>query len=36
MSLFNDLRSAGHPPDGVIRIDRPGKAPLLSAWLDAS
>jgi hypothetical protein len=33
--LFEDLAAAGHPPDGVIRIDRPGRAPLLTAWLDA-
>lgn len=33
--LFDDLRTAGHPPDGIIRIDRPGRAPLLTAWLDA-
>ena len=33
--LFDDLRAAGHPPDGIIHIDRPGRAPLLTAWLDA-
>jgi hypothetical protein len=33
--LFDDLRSAGHPPDGMIHIDRPGRGPLLTAWLDA-
>ncbi len=33
--LLDDLASAGHPPDGVIRIDRPDKAPLLTARLDA-
>jgi hypothetical protein len=33
--LFDDLRAAGHPPDGVIHIDRPGRGPLLTAWLDA-
>jgi hypothetical protein len=33
--LFDDLAAAGHPPDGIIRIDRPGKGPLLTAWLDA-
>lgn len=34
-TLFGDLASAGHPPDGVIHIDRPGRGPLLTAWLDA-
>ncbi len=33
--LFDDLARAGHPPDGVIHIDRPGRFPLLTAWLDA-
>jgi hypothetical protein len=33
--LFEDLAAAGHPPDGVIHIDRPGRGPLLTAWLDA-
>jgi hypothetical protein len=33
--LFDDLATAGHPPDGVIRIDRPHRHPLLTAWLDA-
>ena len=33
--LFDDLTAAGHPPDGTIRIDRPGRAPLLTAWLNA-
>jgi hypothetical protein len=32
--LFDDLAACGHPPDGIIRIDRPGRAPLLTAWLD--
>ena len=32
--LFDDLRRAGHPPDGRIRIDRPQRHPLLSAWID--
>lgn len=34
-ALFDDLRQVGHPPDGVIRIDRPGRHPLQTAWLDA-
>lgn len=33
--LFDDLAAHGHPPDGIIRIDRPGRGPLLTAWLDA-
>lgn len=33
--LFDDLAMAGHPPNGVIRIDRPHRHPLLTAWLDA-
>lgn len=33
--LFDDLRAAGWPPDGIIRIDRPLRNPLLTAWLDA-
>lgn len=33
--LVDDLRSAGHPPDGVIHIDRPGRHPLQTAWFDA-
>jgi hypothetical protein len=32
--LFDDLRQAGHPPDGRIRIDRQQRHPLLSAWID--
>ena len=32
--LFDDLSDAGHPPDGRIRIDRPRRHPLLSAWID--
>jgi hypothetical protein len=32
--LFDDLAAVGHPPDGVIRIDRPHRQPLLTAWLD--
>ena len=33
--LFDDLTAAGHPPDGIIHIDRPGRSPLMTAWLDA-
>jgi hypothetical protein len=33
--LFDDLSDAGYPPDGRVRIDRPGRHPLLSAWIDA-
>lgn len=33
--LFEHLRAAGHPPDGTIHIDRPGRGPLLTAWIDA-
>ncbi len=32
--LFEDLASSGYPPDGIIQIDRPGRPPLLTAWLD--
>jgi hypothetical protein len=32
--LFDDLSDAGYPPDGRIRIDRPRRHPLLSAWID--
>jgi hypothetical protein len=32
--LFDDLSDAGYPPDGQIRIDRPRRHPLLSAWID--
>jgi hypothetical protein len=34
-ALFDDLSDAGNPPDGMIRIDRPRRHPLLSAWIDA-
>jgi hypothetical protein len=34
-ALFDDLRDAGYPPNGMIRIDRPRRHPLLSAWIDA-
>ena len=33
--LFGDLAAAGYPPDGTIHIDRPGRSPLRTAWLDA-
>jgi hypothetical protein len=33
--LFDDLSDAGYPPDGRIRIDRPRRHSLLSAWIDA-
>jgi hypothetical protein len=33
--LFDDLSDAGYPPDGRVRIDRPWRHPLLSAWIDA-
>lgn len=26
---------AGHEPDGIIHIDRPGRSPLQTVWLDA-
>lgn len=32
--LFQDLTAAGHPPDGTIHIDRPGRNPLRTAWLN--
>jgi hypothetical protein len=32
--LFDDLTRAGHPPDGVIHIDRPGRSPLMTGWFD--
>jgi hypothetical protein len=32
--LFEDLAAVGHPPHGVIRIDRPHRHPLLTAWID--
>jgi hypothetical protein len=34
-ALFDELRAAGHPPNGIIHIDRPGRHPLRTAWLDA-
>jgi hypothetical protein len=33
--LFEELRATGHPPNGIIHIDRPSRGPLLTAWLDA-
>ena len=33
--LFDELTAAGHRPDGTIHIDRPGRHPLITAWLDA-
>ena len=32
--LSDDLTDAGYPPDGIIRIDRPRRHPLLTAWID--
>lgn len=32
--LFDDLAAAGHPPDGVIHIERPDRPPLLSALIN--
>ncbi|HSL60124.1 MAG TPA: hypothetical protein VK866_19915 [Acidimicrobiales bacterium] len=34
-ALVADLTAVGYRPDGVIHIDRPGRAPLLTVWLDA-
>lgn len=34
--LVADLTELGHGPDGVILIDRPGKAPLQTVWFDVS
>lgn len=33
--LFEHLTAAGNPPDGIIHIDRPGRNPLITAWLDS-
>jgi hypothetical protein len=33
--LFEDLIAAGRAPDGIIHIDRPGRSPLLTGWIDA-
>ncbi len=32
--LFADLTACGHAPNGRIRIDRPRRHPLITAWLD--
>jgi hypothetical protein len=32
--LFADLACFGHMPDGTIYIERPGRGPLITAWLD--
>lgn len=32
--LFDELSQCGHPPSGRIRIDRPGRHPLITAWID--
>ena len=34
-ALFEDMAGAGFAPDGTIAIDRPGRQPLRTAWLDA-
>ena len=34
-ALFDELTEVGHPPAGRISIDRPGRFPLVTAWLDA-
>ncbi|HJY45980.1 MAG TPA: hypothetical protein VJ301_15270 [Propionibacteriaceae bacterium] len=33
--LFGDLTAYGHEPTGKILIERPGRNPLITAWLDA-
>jgi hypothetical protein len=33
--LFGDLTSYGYQPTGKILIERPGRNPLITAWLDA-
>jgi hypothetical protein len=33
--LFGDLTSFGYAPTGRILIERPGRNPLITAWLDA-
>lgn len=33
--LFGALTSYGHGPTGRILIERPGRNPLITAWLDA-
>jgi hypothetical protein len=32
--LFANLANFGHKPDGTIYIERPGRGPLITAWLD--
>ena len=32
--LVEHLRAIGRAPDGIIHIDRPGRPPLLTVWLD--
>lgn len=34
--FVEDLTAAGFTPDGVIRIERPGRFPLQTVWLDRS
>ncbi len=33
--LFDELVACGHEPSGRICIERPGRGPLITAWLDA-
>ena len=33
--LFGVLAALGYKPDGTIFIERPGRGPLITAWLDA-
>ena len=33
--LFENLCACGFPPSDTIHIDRPDRAPLLTAWIDA-
>jgi hypothetical protein len=33
--LFTDLSAFNHEPDGKVWIERPGRGPLITAWLDA-
>lgn len=32
--LVDDLDAAGHRPDGIIHLDRPGRHPLQTVWFD--
>ncbi len=32
--LFDELAACGHQPSGRIYIERPGRGPLITAWLD--